>query len=194
MAGRTAKADDAVRLGAQRLDVGGGRRRHCCELLFTSDLTADRKDQGMRVLRSTAVILALIMMSAPKAAFGQAQSQPAAIAPEHQEMAAKRAKERERKSQQLSEAGHRAKDPAARSRPIRHQLPGWHDRTKSAVRHRAGVPGAGRQKSEGKRKSGRLPATGQRTKSFTPRSAAIRDQLPGQIAAANMTTDKRGAS
>ena len=33
---------------------------------FTSDLTADRKDQGMRVLRSTAVILALIMMSAPR--------------------------------------------------------------------------------------------------------------------------------
>jgi hypothetical protein len=61
---------------------------------FTSDQTADRKDQGMRVLRSTAVILALIMTSAPRA--GQAQSQPAAIAPEHQEMAAKRAKERER--------------------------------------------------------------------------------------------------
>jgi hypothetical protein len=48
----------------------------------------------MRVLRSTAVILALIMMSAPRA--GLAQSQPAAIAPEHQDMAAKRAKERER--------------------------------------------------------------------------------------------------
>ena len=48
----------------------------------------------MRVLRSTAVILALIMMSAPRAA--SAQTQPAAIAPEHQEMAAKRAKERER--------------------------------------------------------------------------------------------------
>jgi hypothetical protein len=50
----------------------------------------------MCVLRSTAVILALIMMSAPGAAFGQAQSQPAAVAPEHQEMAAKRAKEREK--------------------------------------------------------------------------------------------------
>ena len=48
----------------------------------------------MRVLRSTAVILALIMMSAPRAA--SAQTQPAAIAPEHQDMAAKRAKERER--------------------------------------------------------------------------------------------------
>jgi len=50
----------------------------------------------MRVLRSTAVILVLIMMSAPGAAFGQAQSQPAAVAPEHQEMAAKRAQEREK--------------------------------------------------------------------------------------------------
>jgi hypothetical protein len=36
------------------------------------------------------------MMSAPGAAFGQAQSQPAAVAPEHQEMAAKRAQEREK--------------------------------------------------------------------------------------------------
>ena len=50
----------------------------------------------MRVPRSTAVILALIMVSAPRTAVGQAQSRPAAIAPEHQEMAAKRAKERER--------------------------------------------------------------------------------------------------
>src|SRR6516164_9900480 len=132
---------------------------------FTSDLTADRKDQGMRVLRSTAVILALIMMSAPRAA--SAQTQPAAIAPEHQEMAAKRAKERER----VNNCQKQATD--------QHILP-RDDRTKSAVRHRAGVPGAGRQKSEGKRKSGRLPATGQRTKSFTPRSAAIRHQLPGQ--------------
>ena len=40
----------------------------------------------MRVLRSTAVMLALIMTSAPRAA--SAQTQPAAIAPEHQEMAA----------------------------------------------------------------------------------------------------------
>jgi hypothetical protein len=50
----------------------------------------------MRVLRSTAVILVLIMMWAPGAAFGQAQSQPVAVAPEHQEMAAKRAKEKEK--------------------------------------------------------------------------------------------------
>jgi len=72
----------------------------------------------MCVLRSTAVILALIMMSAPEAAFGQAQSkilprdrpqfvincldgaseqnQPSVIAPEYQELAAKKAKEKER--------------------------------------------------------------------------------------------------
>jgi len=36
------------------------------------------------------------MVSAPEAAFGQAQSQPAAVAPEHQETAATRAKEREK--------------------------------------------------------------------------------------------------
>jgi hypothetical protein len=134
----------------------------------------------MRVLRSTAVILALIMISAPRA--GQAQSQPAAIAPEHQEMAAKRAKERERVNNCQKQATEQKILPRDRSQ--------WHDRTKSAVRHRAGIPGAGRQKSEGKRKGGELPATGQRTKSFTPRSAAIRDQLPGQIA--QRTTDKRG--
>ena len=50
----------------------------------------------MRVLRSTTVILVLIMMSAPGAAFGQGQSQPVAVAPEYQEMAAKRAQEREK--------------------------------------------------------------------------------------------------
>lgn len=50
----------------------------------------------MLVFRSAAFLVALIMMSAPRTAVGQAQSQPAAVAPEHQEMAAKRAKERER--------------------------------------------------------------------------------------------------
>ena len=50
----------------------------------------------MRVLRSAAVILVPIMMSAPGAAFGQTQSQPVAVAPEHQDMAAKRAQEREK--------------------------------------------------------------------------------------------------
>jgi hypothetical protein len=50
----------------------------------------------MCVLRSTAVTLVLIMTSAPGAAFGQAQSQPAAVAPEHQDMIAKRAQEREK--------------------------------------------------------------------------------------------------
>src|SRR5262245_38199395 len=50
----------------------------------------------MHVVRSTAVLIALITMSAPGTALGQAQSQPAAIAPEHQDLAAKRAKEREK--------------------------------------------------------------------------------------------------
>jgi len=50
----------------------------------------------MRVLRSTAVILVLTMMSAAGAAFGQVQSQPAAVAPKHQDMATKRAQEREK--------------------------------------------------------------------------------------------------
>src|SRR5262249_21275949 len=50
----------------------------------------------MLVFRSAALLIALIVMSAPSTAVGQAQSQPAAIAPEHQEMAAKRATERDK--------------------------------------------------------------------------------------------------
>jgi cytochrome c len=50
----------------------------------------------MVVFRSAALLIALIMISAPRPAVGQAQSQPAAIAPEHQDMAAKRAKEKEK--------------------------------------------------------------------------------------------------
>jgi len=50
----------------------------------------------MLVFRSAALLIALIMMSAPGTAVGQAQSQPAAIAPEHQDMAARKAKEREK--------------------------------------------------------------------------------------------------
>jgi hypothetical protein len=50
----------------------------------------------MLVFRSAALIIVLIIVSAPRIVFGQAQSQPPAVAPEHQEMAAKRAKEREK--------------------------------------------------------------------------------------------------
>jgi len=50
----------------------------------------------MVVFRSAALLIALVMISAPRPAVGQAQSQPAAIVPEHQDMAAKRAKEKER--------------------------------------------------------------------------------------------------
>ena len=46
---------------------------------------------GMLVIRSAAVMIAFIMMPAPS--FGQSQGAPA-IAPEYQEMIAKRAKER----------------------------------------------------------------------------------------------------
>jgi hypothetical protein len=48
----------------------------------------------MLVSRSAALKIVLIMMSA--FVFGQAHTQPAGIAPEHQDMAAKRAKEREK--------------------------------------------------------------------------------------------------
>src|SRR5215813_12141503 len=50
----------------------------------------------MLVFRFAALLIALIVISAPRTAVGQAHSQPAAIAPEHQDMAAKRAKEREK--------------------------------------------------------------------------------------------------
>ena len=116
----------------------------------------------MRVLRSTAVILALIMMSGPNA-FGHAQSQPAAAAPEHQEMAAKRAKEREKINNCQRLATEQKILPHDRPQAVINCLD---DRTKSAVRHRAGVPGAGRQKSEGKRKGRQLPETGPNKRSY----------------------------
>src|SRR5215470_2671379 len=50
----------------------------------------------MHLARSAALMIALIMMSAPSTVVGQAQSQAPAIAPEHQDMVAKRAKEKER--------------------------------------------------------------------------------------------------
>ena len=51
------------------------------------------KGMDMRVLRSVASMMVLLMMSAPL--FGQTQGRPP-VAPEHQDMVAKRAKERER--------------------------------------------------------------------------------------------------
>src|SRR5215831_5159707 len=56
----------------------------------------DSSFASRRRCAAAALLIALIMMSAPRTAVGQAQSQPAAIAPEHQDMAAKRAKEREK--------------------------------------------------------------------------------------------------
>src|SRR5262249_21161511 len=134
----------------------------------------------MLVLRSAALLIALIVMSAPRTAVGQAQSQPGAIAPEHQDMAAKRAKEREKINNCQKQATEQKILPRDRP-PIRYQLSRWHGRTKSAFRCRAGVSGIGGKTSEGERKGRHLPETGHRTKSPAPRSAAIRDQLPGPI-------------
>ena len=56
-------------------------------------LFADRKGLGMLVLRSAAITLPLLMMSA--SGFGQSQGR-SPIAPEYQDMVDKRAKEREK--------------------------------------------------------------------------------------------------
>ena len=56
-------------------------------------ITAERKEVGMLVLRCAATLMVLLMMSAP--GLGQGQSRPA-VAPEYQDMIAKRAKERDR--------------------------------------------------------------------------------------------------
>jgi hypothetical protein len=50
----------------------------------------------MLVFRPAALLIVLLMMSGARTALGQAQRQPAAVAPEHREMAAKSAKEREK--------------------------------------------------------------------------------------------------
>jgi hypothetical protein len=133
----------------------------------------------MLVFRFAALLIALSMISAPSTAVGQAQSQPAAIAPEHQEMAAKRAKEREKINNCQKQATEQKILPRDRPQFVINCLDG---RTKSAFRRRAGVSGIGGKKSEGKGKGRQLPETGHRTKSPAPRSAAIRDQLPGPIA------------
>jgi hypothetical protein len=56
-------------------------------------ITADRKEMGMLVLRCAATLMLLLMMAAP--GLGQDQSRTA-VAPEYQEMIAKRAKGRDR--------------------------------------------------------------------------------------------------
>jgi hypothetical protein len=73
------------------------------------------------------------MMSAPRTAVGQAQSQPAAIAPEHQEMAAKRAKERERVSNCQKQATEQKILPRDRPQFVINCLDGTTERNQPSV-------------------------------------------------------------
>ena len=99
------------------------------------------------LLRSAVPSMVLIMTSTS----GLAQTRPP-VALEHQEMVAKRAKERE-KIERLSEAGDRRKNPPARSSPIRRQVPGWRHGPQSAIGGRARISGAGGVAGEAKRTS-----------------------------------------
>jgi hypothetical protein len=87
----------------------------------------------MLVARSTAVVIALIALSAPGAAVGQAQSQPAAIAPEHQDMAAKRAKEREKISNCQKQATEQKILPRDRPQFVINCLDGTAERNQPSV-------------------------------------------------------------
>jgi len=135
----------------------------------------------MVVFRSAALLIALIMISAPRPAVGQAQSQPAAIAPEHQDMAAKRAKEKEKINDCHRQATEQKILPRDRPQFVINCLDGTAERNQPSV-IAPEYQELAAKKSERKRKGGRLPETGHRTKNPAPRSAAIRDQLPGQIA------------
>src|SRR6266446_10089600 len=87
----------------------------------------------MVVFRSAAFLIALIMISAPRPAVGQAQSQPAAIAPEHQDMAAKRAKERERISNCQKQATEKNILPRDRPQFVINCLDGTVERNQPSV-------------------------------------------------------------
>jgi hypothetical protein len=144
----------------------------------------------MRVLRSTAVILALIMMSAPWAAFGQAQSQPAAVAPEHQEMAAKRAKERERINNCQKQATEQKILPRDRPQFVINCLDGATERNQPSVvaRSTRSWPPKERRKKKGWTiASGRLA-----NKKFYPAIGRNLSSTAWTNSAANMTTDNRG--
>jgi len=135
----------------------------------------------MVVFRSAALLIALIMISAPRPAVGQAQSQPAAIAAEHQDMAAKRAKEKDKINDCHRQATEQKILPRDRPQFVINCLDGTAERNQPSV-IAPEYQELAAKKSERKRKGGRLPETGHRTKNPAPRSAAIRDQLPGQIA------------
>jgi hypothetical protein len=89
---RAAPGDQRTSAGA----LSGELPRASAHLVLNFRNPGPRSPLGVLVNatpRRSAVILALIMMSVPRATFGQAQSQPAAVAAEHH---AKRVKERER--------------------------------------------------------------------------------------------------
>jgi hypothetical protein len=91
-------------------------------------ITAERKEMGMLVLRCAATLMVLLMMSAP----GLGQSQPA-DAPEHQEMIAKRAKERDRINGYQRQATEQKILPRDRPQFVINCLGCW---AKSAIRYR----------------------------------------------------------
>jgi len=156
---------------------------------FTSDLTADRKDQGMRVLRSTAVILALIMMSAPRAA--SAQTQPAAIAPEHQWRRRGRRKGKEStivRSRPPTNTSCRAIAPNSSS-IVWMARPNEISRPSSRRSTRSWPP-----KERRKKKKWTIASDRPANKKFYPVIGRNSSSTAWTNSAANMTTDKRGAS
>ena len=86
----------------------------------------------MLAIRSAALIVVLIMMSGHRTAFGQVQSQPA-VAPEHQEIVAKRAKERERINNCQKQAAEQNILPRDRPQFVINCLDGTRERNQPSV-------------------------------------------------------------
>jgi hypothetical protein len=86
----------------------------------------------MLAVRSAALIVVLIMMSGHRTAFGQVQSQPA-VAPEHQEIVAKRAKERERINNCQKQAAEQNILPRDRPQFVINCLDGTRERNQPSV-------------------------------------------------------------
>src|SRR5262249_55199768 len=87
----------------------------------------------MLVSRSAALLIAVSRIGAPRPAVGQAQSQPAAIAPEHQDMAAKRAKEREKVNNCQKQATEQKILPRDRAQFVINCLDGTAERNQLSV-------------------------------------------------------------
>jgi hypothetical protein len=86
----------------------------------------------MLIVRSAALIIVLIVTSGSRTAFGQAQSPPA-IAPENQEMVAKRAKEREKIDNCQKQATERKILPRDRPQFVVNCLDGAPERNQPSV-------------------------------------------------------------